>query len=40
MARKQAEARDAAVPAPECGACGGVECGTPRVPVCCEGCTH
>jgi hypothetical protein len=23
-----------------CEACGGVECGTPRVLVCCEGCTH
>jgi hypothetical protein len=23
-----------------CEACGGVECGTARVPVCCESCTH
>ena len=23
-----------------CEACNGVECGTPRIPVCCEGCTH
>jgi hypothetical protein len=23
-----------------CGECGGRECGTPRVPVCCESCTH
>jgi hypothetical protein len=27
-------------PGPECEACGGRECGTPRVPVCCENCTH
>jgi hypothetical protein len=38
MARKQA--RDTAVPAPACEACNGIECGTPRVPLCCEGCTH
>jgi hypothetical protein len=23
-----------------CEACGGVECGTYRVPVCCGSCTH
>ncbi len=23
-----------------CTSCGGVECGTPRVPVCCTSCTH
>jgi len=27
-------------PCPECEACGGQECGTPRVAVCCEACTH
>jgi hypothetical protein len=38
--------RKAAEPAPafraedECGNCGGVECGTGRVPVCCGDCTH
>jgi hypothetical protein len=23
-----------------CGTCNGVDCGTPRVKVCCTGCTH
>jgi hypothetical protein len=23
-----------------CESCGGVECGTARVPVCCDSCTH
>ena len=23
-----------------CPACSGTECGTPRVPVCCEACGH
>jgi hypothetical protein len=23
-----------------CKACGGVECGSSRIPVCCDGCTH
>lgn len=23
-----------------CEACNGVECGTPRIPVCCGSCTH
>jgi hypothetical protein len=23
-----------------CAECNGVECGTPRIPVCCEECTH
>jgi hypothetical protein len=23
-----------------CKECGGVECGTPRIPVCCENCGH
>jgi len=27
-------------PGPECESCNGVECGTPRIPVCCEACTH
>ncbi len=41
MARKQAAARrDTSVLAPECTECNGVECGTPRVAVCCEACTH
>jgi hypothetical protein len=33
-------ARDPAVPAPACGHCGAVECGTHRVAVCCDKCTH
>ena len=43
MARTAAAAaapRDPAVPAPPCLNCNGVDCGTPRVPVCCEACTH
>jgi hypothetical protein len=23
-----------------CESCGGVECGSARVPLCCESCTH
>jgi hypothetical protein len=37
--RRLAGQRGEVVLAP-CGECNGVECGTPRVPVCCEGCTH
>jgi hypothetical protein len=49
MARNQAEptqtrrlaaARPVKPAAAECGECGGIECGTPRIPVCCEACTH
>jgi hypothetical protein len=40
MARKQAAARDTTALLPPCEICGGVECGTPRVPVCCEACSH
>jgi len=25
---------------PPCAVCNGIECGTPRVKVCCTGCTH
>jgi hypothetical protein len=40
MASKQAAARDTSVPVPACEVCNGTECGTPRIPVCCEACTH
>jgi hypothetical protein len=23
-----------------CEVCNGTECGTPRIPVCCDSCTH
>jgi hypothetical protein len=35
-----AEPRDPTVLLPPCAECNGVECGTPRIRVCCEACTH
>lgn len=32
--------RDTTVLLPPCPECGGVECHTPRIPVCCENCGH
>jgi len=37
MAKKDKQQGTGLEPCPECGA---VECGTPRIPVCCESCTH
>ena len=31
---------DTSLPLSPCGTCNGVDCGTPRVPVCCGSCTH
>jgi hypothetical protein len=31
---------ETSLPLPPCGNCNGVDCGTRRVPVCCEACTH
>jgi hypothetical protein len=38
MVRKQP--RDTTQPAGPGGECGGTECGSARVPVCCQACTH
>ncbi len=37
MAKKDKPRGQALEPCPECG---GTECGTPRIPVCCEACGH
>jgi hypothetical protein len=31
---------ETALPLAPCGTCNGVDCGTPRVKVCCGSCTH
>jgi hypothetical protein len=31
---------ETALPLPPCGHCGGVDCGVPRVVLCCTSCTH
>ncbi len=31
---------ETALPLAPCGHCGGADCGTPRIPVCCTSCTH
>jgi hypothetical protein len=44
MAGKKAAAmvagNETSMPLAPCGNCNGVDCGTPRVAVCCGACTH
>lgn len=40
LGEQHRQARKAALAGNECAECGGVECDTLRVPVCCGDCTH
>jgi hypothetical protein len=40
MAKSRTPAGPVLPPGPACEACGGQECRTPRIVVCCEACTH
>jgi hypothetical protein len=39
-ARPMVAGNDTSLPLAPCAVCNGVDCGTPRVTVCCTGCTH
>jgi hypothetical protein len=38
--RPMVAGNETTLPLAPCGTCNGIDCGTPRIRQCCDGCTH